>query len=262
MLKNNSIEASNQPGVSAESILAVQHVTKKFDAIVALNDLTFEVRPHEILGIAGPNGAGKSTLLNVCSGALAPNAGRIVFDGQRVEGLPPHRMCQKGVGRTFQIPQVFESLSVEENVRIGGMFGASQKTQHGAAPPPSIGSILEMTTLTRHRNLPAGKADLLTRKLTMLSAVIATQPKLVFMDEPLAGLNTTETDRFSSLIAQLHGRLGIPFVIVEHKIRALSSLSDRLMIIHFGSCICLDIPEVVVKDQQVIDVYLGLEYNA
>jgi len=255
-------EIPNRITDPVDSILSVQHVTKRFDAIVALNDLTFEVKPLEIFGIAGPNGAGKSTLLNVCSGALAPDEGRIVFDGQPVEGLPPYRMCQKGVGRTFQIPQVFDSLSVEENVRIGRMFGASIKPDYDAASPQSTEYILDMTTLSRQRNLAAGKADLLTRKLIMLAAVIATQPKLVFMDEPLAGLNTAETDKFASLIAQLHAKLAIPFVIVEHKIRALSSLSDRLMIIHFGSCICLDTPEIVVKDERVIDVYLGMEYNA
>lgn len=142
------------------------------------------------------------------------------------------------------------------------MFGASLKPVDRAASPRSTASILELTTLCRHRNLPAGKADLLTRKLIMLAAVIATGPKLVFMDEPLAGLNPAETDRFIELIEQLHGELAIPFVIVEHKIRALSSLSDRLMIIHFGSCICLDTPDKVVRDERVIEVYLGVEYSA
>ena len=262
MPKPDRIEKSVQGFNHSESTLLVQNVTKRFDAIVALNDLTFEVQSREIFGIAGPNGAGKSTLLNVCSGALAPNEGRIIFDGHRVEGLPPYKMCQKGVGRTFQIPQVFESLSVEENVKIGVMFGASHKEISASGSPQSIDSILEMTGLARQKNQQAGKVDLLTRKLIMLAAVIATQPKLVFMDEPLAGLNEIETDSFTSLITKLHGKLNIPFVIVEHKIRALSSLSDRLMIIHFGECICLDTPEKVLQDERVIEVYLGMEYNA
>jgi len=262
MMESNTKEISSQGGVSADAILLVQHVTKRFDAIVALNDLTFEVRAHEIFGIAGPNGAGKSTLLNVCSGALTPDAGQIIFNGHRVEGLPPYKVCHNGIGRTFQIPQVFNSLSVAENVRIGVMFGATQKPSYDSASPQSTESILDMTGLTRQRNLQASKGDLLTRKLIMLAAVIATQPKLVFMDEPLAGLNTAETDRFISLIGQLHRQLDIPFVIVEHKIRALSNLSDRLMIIHFGSCICLDTPETVVQNERVIEVYLGMEYNA
>jgi len=262
MPKPDRIEKSDQGFNPSESTLLVQNITKRFDAIVALNDLTFEVQSREIFGIAGPNGAGKSTLLNVCSGALAPNEGRIIFDGHRVEGLPPYKMCQKGVGRTFQIPQVFESLSVEENVKIGVMFGASHKEISAPDSPQSTNSILKMIGLARQKNQQAGKVDLLTRKLIMLAAVIATQPKLVFMDEPLAGLNEIETDSFTSLITKLHGKLNIPFVIVEHKIRALSSLSDRLMIIHFGKCICLDTPEKVVQDGRVIEVYLGMEYNA
>jgi branched-chain amino acid transport system ATP-binding protein len=243
-------------------LLSVRNVTKKFDAVVALDDLSFEVEQHEILGIAGPNGAGKSTLLNVCSGMLAPNKGKIIFNNERVEGLPPYQMCLKGVGRTFQIPQVFGSLSVEENVSIGYTFGASGKPHLETISPELTESILDLTGLSSQRDQQVGTVNLLTRKMIMLAAVLATQPLLVFMDEPLAGLNSEEIEIFASLITHLHSKLDITFVVVEHKIRALSSLSDRLMIIHFGGLLCLDTPDVVVKDDRVIDVYLGMEYDA
>lgn len=246
----------------SNSLLSVRNVTKKFDAIVALNDLSFEVEKNEVLGIAGPNGAGKSTLLNVCSGMLTPNKGKIIFNNERVEGLPPYRMCLKGVGRTFQIPQVFGSLSVEENVCIGNTFGASGKSHSKTISPELTESILELTGLSSQRGQLSSTVNLLTRKMIMLAAVLATKPLIVFMDEPLAGLNSEEIEIFASLITHLHSKLDITFVVVEHKIRALSNISDRLMIIHFGSCLCIDTPDVVVKDDRVIDVYLGMEYDA
>ncbi len=192
----------------------------------------------------------------------SPNKGKIMFDGERVDGLPPYHMCLKGVGRTFQIPQVFGSLTVEENVGIGFTFGATGKSRLGTTSPRFLESILDLTGLSSKRDQQVSTVDLLTRKMIMLAAVLATKPKLVFMDEPLAGLNSEEIDIFSSLITHLHSKLDITFVVVEHKIRALSNLSDRLMIIHFGSCLCLDTPDMVVKDDRVIEVYLGAEYDA
>ncbi len=244
--------------VSGTPFFSVENLTKRFGALVALNDLSFDLRRNEIFGIAGPNGAGKSTLLNVCSGVLPPTSGRIYFRSESVEGLAPYKMCHKGVGRTFQIPQVFSSMSIEENIEIGMTFG------HVSAKSPRhlVDELLETSGLASHRNEPAGKVDLITRKMTMLASVLATQPEIVFMDEPLAGLNSEEIQTFVELISQLHDRTDVTFVVVEHKIRALSELSDRLMVIHFGGCICLDSPEVVVKDEHVIEVYLGTEFDA
>ena len=237
---------------------SVGNVVKRFGALVALNDVTFDLRRNEILGIAGPNGAGKSTLLNVCGGNLRPTSGEIVFEGERVEGLSPYRMCHRGVGRTFQIPQVFSSMSVEENIAVGRMFGGG----NAGAAGDVVRYLIEVCGLAASRNDPAGKVSLMIRKMIMLAAVLATRPKLVFLDEPLAGLNREEIQVFMDLISRLHDEMDVTFVVVEHKIRALSQLSDRLMIIHFGNCICLDAPEVVIKDPHVVDVYLGTEFDA
>lgn len=240
----------------------VANLVKRFGTLVALSDLSFEVRRNEIFGIAGPNGAGKSTLLNICSGFLAQNSGTIMFDGKPLDGLPPYKRCQRGVVRTFQIPQVFDSLSVEENVEIGATFGIGRHTGPDRRSKEIVHRTLQMTGLADRRDRQAGTVDLLTRKMTMLAAALATQPRIIFMDEPLAGLNPEETQRLVELILQLHERTELTFVVVEHKIRALSQLSERLMVLHFGKCICLDAPEVVVRDKYVIEVYLGTAFVA
>jgi len=249
----------NAPG---QPLLVVREITKRFGALTALDRLSFEVRRNEIFGIAGPNGAGKSTLLNVCAGAIPPDSGQILFDGDRVDGQRPYRLCHRGIGRTFQIPQIFGSLTVRENVEIGATFGRPFQWSSGSPGDFSVDSLLKMTNLTDLQDRPAGQVKLLARKMTMLAAVLATNPRLAFMDEPFAGLNGEEVEVFADLITRLHDRAGVVFVIIEHKIRALSKLVDRLMIIHFGRCICLDRPEVVVRDPQVVDVYLGTEFDA
>ena len=236
---------------------SVRHVVKRFGALLALNDLSFQLRRSEILGIAGPNGAGKSTLLNVCGGSLAPTSGEIILEGERVDGLSPYQMCHRGLGRTFQIPQVFASMSVGENIAVGRMFGGGE-----ADATDIVRFLIDACGLAARRDERAGKVSLMTRKMIMLAAVLAARPKLVFLDEPLAGLNKDEIQVFMDLISRLRDEMDLTFVVVEHKVRALSLLSDRLMVIHFGRRICLDTPEVVVKDSQVVDVYLGTEFDA
>jgi len=248
-------------GAHGAEVLSLRAVVKKFGALVALNDLSFDVLPGEIFGVAGPNGAGKSTLLNVCTGVLSPDAGEIVFAGEPMQGRPPHRFCRKGIARTFQIPQIFVSMSVFDNVATGAMFGLAGKPAEDRPVKEHVDAILEMTGLAPKREMPARHADLLTRKMTMLAAALATSPTLVFMDEPLAGFTTQETDRFSALISRIHQDLAITFVVVEHKIRALTKLADRIMILHQGARICLDTPQNVLRDKRVIDVYLGSRPN-
>jgi len=242
-------------------VLSVSDITRRFGVLTALDGLSFDIRRGEILGIAGPNGAGKSTLLNVCSGALKAHGGSILMDGERVDGLPPYRLCHKGLGRTFQIPRVFDSLSVGENVMIGGSFGRAARTRRGELAR-QVDAVLKLTGLDSQRDTPAGLVDLLTRKLIMLAAVMATRSKLVLMDEPLAGLNAEETDRYVDLVLRLHSETGVTFALVEHKIRTLTRVCDRIMIMHFGRVLCIDTPQAVVRDQRVIDAYLGEQFDA
>jgi branched-chain amino acid transport system ATP-binding protein len=242
--------------VTPASVMTLASVSRRFGLLRALDNLSFDIRAGEVLGIAGPNGAGKTTLLNVCTGVLPASSGSIQFEGHPVAGSPPHRCCHLGIARTFQIPQVFSSMSVEENVATGAEFGS--RARAGAAARRShVDEVLELVGLTGQRRRTASEVDLLTRKRIMLGAALATQPKIVFLDEPLSGLNAEEVDVFVALFRQLHKALNLTLVIVEHKVRALASVSGRILILNFGTLLCLDTPAAVLRDPRVIESYLG-----
>ncbi len=263
MTKIKAMDATSQkPITGVHAILSVQNISKSFGNLVALDNLSFNVKREEIFGIAGPNGAGKTTLLNICAGVLGADSGKIRFGGERVDGYTPYRRCHKGLARTFQIPQVFTSLSVYDNVATGAMFGIGKKSTDGQVKTRLVEEILDIAGLRPKRDAESSKIDLLTRKMTMLAAALATKPKLVFMDEPLAGLTSEETDQIVELISSLREKLNVTFIIIEHKVRALSELCDRIMIMHHGQNIALDAPGKVMRDEQVIEVYLGPEYFA
>lgn len=242
------------PSEAAGPVMSLERVSRSFGMLKALDDLSFDIRDGEILGIAGPNGAGKTTLLNVCTGVLPPSSGTLTFEGHGVAGLPPHRCCHLGIARTFQIPQVFSSMTIEDNVATGAIFGTGAQVADAGT---QVSEVLEIVGLAGQRHQPASRADLLTRKRIMLAAALATRPKLVFLDEPLSGLNTEEVDVFVGLFHRLHAALKLTLVVVEHKVRALADLSDRILILNAGSLLCLDRPEVVLRDARVIDIYLG-----
>jgi branched-chain amino acid transport system ATP-binding protein len=235
-------------------LMSLRGVSKRFGALTVLNDISVDIEPGEILGIAGPNGAGKSTLLNACTGLFRPDRGQIHFKGQRTERCPPHRLCHMGLARTFQIPQVFESLSVEQNIETGGWFGTNE-TPH--ARQERTERILELLGLAERRHAPAATIDLYARKMVMLGAALATDPSLIFMDEPFGGLNGHEIDAYADLVLRLRQELGVAFVIVEHKIRALARLSSRLMILNFGHVLCLGTVAEVLGNAEAIDIYFG-----
>lgn len=248
-----------EKNASQEPLLSVINLCKSFGALAAIDDLSFDVEAKELFGIAGPNGAGKSTLLNLCTGQLAPDRGELRLNGRRINGQRPHRLCHTGIARTFQIPMIFESISIRENVEIGAMFGGPERFQSHKDRDRIVDRALDACHLSARADERAGTLGLLARKLTMLAAALATQPRLIFMDEPLGGLIVEEVDDFVARIRALHERFGITFVLVEHKMRALADLSDRIMIMHYGRRICLDEPAVVMKDPQVVEVYLGDE---
>lgn len=240
-------------------LMSLNGVCKKYGAMNVLKDVSFEIHPGEILGIAGPNGAGKSTLLNACTGLARPDKGQINFASQRSDRLPPHRLCELGIARTYQIPQVFNSLSVRENIETGAMFGdkrlKSEKQQR-------VDQLLELLGIAHLAEANAAAVDLLARKMVMLGAALATKPTLVFMDEPFGGLNSEEIDHYAELMINLRKELGVSIVIVEHKMRALTKMASRLLILNFGQVLCLDTPEKVLRNQQVIDIYLGATGHA
>lgn len=249
-------DSLNAPVVPEDPAMMLKGVSKRFGSLTALSDLTFGIRRGEILGIAGPNGAGKTTLLNICTGLFAPSSGDVEFEGRVVSGLGPHRCCHIGISRTFQMPQVFSSLTVEENVSTGAIFG-QEKTPARRAIQEDVDAILQMVGLDSQRRLAANRVDLMTRKRIMLASALATKPKMVFLDEPLSGLSVEEVDAFVDLFQRIHATLALTLVVVEHKVRALAALSQRILILNFGSLLCLDRPDVVLRNPQVVDIYLG-----
>lgn len=239
------------------AILRCEGVTQRFGQLAAVNDLSFEVEKGEILGIAGPNGAGKTTLFNVITG-IYRGLGNIYLDGARISGLRPHQICHKGVARTFQIPQLFLTLPLVQNVRVGAHFG----NPRGHDEKQNIKEVIRFVGLEGRENVLAGSLNLLDKKLTMAAAALATKPKLLLLDEPIGGLSPTETKDFMALVRKINQELGLAIIIIEHLMKALTALSGRLMIMHNGEKICLGPPQEVTADKKVIEIYLGSKYHA
>jgi len=237
------------------AILEARNVTKYFGRLAAVNNLSFEVNDGEIFGIAGPNGAGKTTLFNLIAGAY-PCKGEILFKGEKINNLKPYKVCQKGVARTFQIPLVFPSLSVYENIAIGARFGGRRRDDEKSL----ILKIIELIGLDGKENLEASHLRLFDKKLTMLGIALATQPKLLMLDEPAGGLNPAEIQQSIALFKRLNKEFGITLVVIEHLMKVLMGISERLMIIHDGEKIRQGAPVEVAGDKRVIEIYLGSEY--
>lgn len=235
--------------------LTVRGLSVRFGAVQALSDVSFDVPPGEIFGVAGPNGAGKSTLIGVCTGQVRPDRGTIELDGQKLSGRP-HAFCHAGVARMFQVPQIFSSMTVRENVETGLIFGRTHDGDSAGVDP-----ILELTGLAGQAADAASGLDLLARKRVMLAAALATGPRVLFMDEPLGGLNEAEIDAFSDLIRRVRADLALSVVLVEHKIRALAQLSQRIMILDFGKTLRIDTPARILSDPEIITLYLGKKHE-
>jgi branched-chain amino acid transport system ATP-binding protein len=235
-------------------ILETRNVTKRFGELAAVKGLSFEVEEGEIFGIAGPNGAGKTTLFNVISGTYS-GMGEILFRDEHIEKLRPFQVCLKGIARTFQIPSVFSTLSVYDNIRVGAHFG-----NHNPDEEKTIKEVLDFTGLTEKENVEAKHLPLFDKKKTMLAAALATDPKLLMLDEPIGGLSPSEISASVELFKRINGELGITLIIIEHLMKVLMGVSQRMMILHNGEKICIGSPSEVAGHKQVIEVYLGAEY--
>jgi len=229
-----------------------------FGSLEALKKVSFEVRTGMIFGIAGPNGAGKTTLLNVISGALKPTQGGVYLDGEMLVGLKPMAICHKGIARIFQIPAVFPTLTVFDNIRVGSVFGQTSRKKG----PKCLAEVIDFVGLKAKENVLAANIDLYSRKLLMLAAAVATGPKVLLLDEPLGGLNSREIDAYLELVKALNKDMGITILIVEHLFDKLVEISEEILILYFGQPIYLGPSDRAVENKKVVEVYLGMQQHA
>jgi len=237
------------------ALLSVAGLSKRFAGLIAVDQVSFEVAAGEIFAVIGPNGAGKTTLFAMIAGALAPDDGTVSFAGTRIDGLTPDAVCRCGIGRTFQIVRPFAGLSVEDNVVIGALLrrpGMSSARAHARA-------ILAALDLFDKRATPAASLTLPDRKRLEVARALATDPKLLLLDEVMAGLRPTETDRMVAILRQLNRDTGITILLIEHVMRAVMALAGRVLVLHHGAAIAQGAPEAVVRDPAVIASYLGAE---
>ena len=235
-------------------ILRVRNLSKAFGAMMAVNDLSFEVSKGEVFGIAGPNGAGKTTLFNLITGFLQ-GTGEVRFEGENVTNLKPYQICHRGIARTLQIPQIFSTLDVFNNVRFGAHFG-NKKIRDGNEKR-IIHRVLDFVGLQDDKAAIAENMDLFHKKLIMIAAALATQPRLLLLDEPVGGLSPAEIKPLMELILKINQELSITIIIIEHLMKVLKELSHRLMILHYGQEIRTGPPVEVMEDEKVREVYLG-----
>ena len=236
-------------------ILEFDRVTKRFGGLTAVSSASFTVRTGEILGIIGPNGAGKTTLFNVVSGYYRPESGRVLLAGQDVTGQPPHAICRRGLTRTFQLVKPFGNLSVIDNV----MIGALTRLPTVSSARLEAERVVEMCGLTAHagghaRTLPIG-----LRKRLEVARALATRPRLLLLDEVMAGLNPTELAGIIELIRRLHAD-GLTLIVIEHIMAAMMRLAQRIVVLHHGEVIAEGAPAAITQDRRVVDAYLGDEF--
>jgi branched-chain amino acid transport system ATP-binding protein len=230
-------------------LLDVREVTRRFGSLVALNGVTFGVDEGELFGIAGPNGAGKSVLFGVISGSYRPSSGSVIFDGNDIVGLGPHEACHRGLVRTFQTPITFHSLTVRENLTVGRAFGAGRRRE--------VEDVVEFLDLGDVADRPATNLDLLTTKKVVLGAALATECRLLMLDEPMAGFSHLEIETFLEIVRRINRERGITVVIIEHLLDVLIGITDRMMILHYGEVLFSGDPADVKSNEKVVEVYLG-----
>jgi branched-chain amino acid transport system ATP-binding protein len=239
----------------ALSFLEVRGLSKRFGGLLAVEGLDLTMADGEMLGLIGPNGAGKTTVFNLLSGFLAPDAGEVRFRGQRLGGLKPHDICRLGLARTFQIVRPFARLSVLDNVKVAALARhPAMADALGAAR-----AVLERVGLVDRASELASRLTLADRKRLELARALATEPALLLLDEVMAGLNATEIDAMVRLIGGINAG-GISVLLIEHNMRAVMSLSHRVIVLSFGQKIAEGTPSVVAADRRVIEAYLGDEY--
>lgn len=240
-------------------LLEGERITKRFGGLIALNDVDFDVDKGAIAGLIGPNGAGKTTLFNVISGALPSTSGVIKLEGRKITGLKPHRICKLGIARTFQTPKPFPNMTVFENVLAAALFGCT-KDKGFFDVKQELNQILKKFELAEKCVMPACSLAAFQQRLLEVVRALSTKPKLLLLDEVMAGLNPTETRHMLKVVQELRDNDGITIFMIEHNMRAVMEAADRIMVLHHGVKIAEGTPEEVAKNADVIEAYLGEAY--
>jgi len=234
--------------------LKAANVSKRFGGLTAVNDVDFEVERGEIMGLIGPNGAGKTTLFNLISGAILLDSGIIELDGVKISGKKPHTICRQGVGRTFQTAKNFPGMSVTENVMMGALFGKPGASRDQAKI--EVEEILSFVGLDDLKNKNVPDLTLTGQKRLEVARALATKPSILLLDETMAGLNPTEVEEAMNLVGRIRAK-GITIIMIEHVMRAIMTICDRIIVLHHGSRIALGTPDEIAASDAVIEVYLG-----
>ncbi len=236
-------------------MLDVERVSKHFRGLRAVHEASFAVPAGAIVGLIGPNGAGKTTCFNMIAGVFKPDAGEVRFAGARIDGWRPDQVCAAGIGRTFQIVKPFAGLSVLDNVVVGALL----QSKDVSAAKSYAAEIIERLGLGAKRDLPASSLTLPDRKRLEVARALATRPKLLLLDEVMAGLRPTETDQMVAVFRELNRQEGLTILLIEHVMRAVMALAQRIVVLHHGEIIARGAPEEVVRDPAVLECYLGEE---
>jgi ABC-type branched-subunit amino acid transport system ATPase component len=232
-------------------LLRIESVSRQFGGLVAVKEVSLDIHPGEIVGVIGPNGAGKTTLFRCVVGALRPTSGAIWFDGQRIDGLSQHALVHRGVCHTHQIPAPFSDLSVSDNVRVGASFGRMASRAH-----ETVASVLGQTGLGPLADTPARNLSIGSLKLLEVGRALATGPRLLCLDEVGGGLTPVELDRMLALIRQIREG-GVTVLYIEHNMRAIRAICDRVVVLDFGEKIAEGTPGEVAENARVVEAYLG-----
>jgi branched-chain amino acid transport system ATP-binding protein len=242
-------------------LVEFHEVSKHFGGLAAVDGVSFEVQRGMIQGVIGPNGAGKTTLLNCISGVEPLSGGQILFKGQRIDTLKPHEVARLGIGRTFQVVKPFTGLTVKENVVVGALYGRGGRSESVAEAEHKADEILDRVGLAHKAEALTDEITIPDRKRLELARALAMDPELLLLDEVMAGLNSREVDEMMEVVREIK-KTGITILVIEHVMRAIMGISDRIVVMHHGKLIANDAPQEVANDDRVIEAYLGERYAA